>query len=340
MTDDRDRVADRTRKGLRRRLTLALAEDPDADEQACDDDVDPVHDDGSDGGGGEELFDLDESAEPAVDGDRHARTRRSALRWAAAAAAVVVLAGVAAAVAWKSPKSGTAAGARTLRLNGHTYVQRSVAADAAFRDPTDPAAFDVLVLATDHNSDVRCDRLRPAVRLVAQSATTVTVAATVYQVPTTDTYYCGLAGPIYRRTVVHLSAALGDRAVVNASDGSAVGVVDAAGLPVPTYVPAGYAPGAVDRPDVAGGSLQARRTYHRGETSLVLDEGPSSPVGSAKGAPDAIVSVSAHRAEVRTANARRCIAWTPRPGMTRDVCSAGPSILSQNDLLRVARSLR
>lgn len=287
-----------------------------------------------------ELLDLDEALDLAADDEGHERTKRSAQRWAAAAAAVVVIAGMAAALAWKSPNPGTAAGARTLRLDGHTYVQRAVAADGAFRDPTDPSTLDVFVLAIDQNSDVRCERRRPAANLASQSATRVAVAATVYQVPTTGSYYCGFAGPIYRRIAVHLDAPLGGRAVVNANDGSAVGVVEAAGLAVPTYIPAGYAPGAVDRPDPVGGSLQARRSYRRGQTSLVLDEGPSLLVGAPKGAPGAIVSVAGHRAEVRTANARRCIAWTPRPGLTRDVCSTGPSILSQAELLEVAVSLR
>lgn len=289
-----------------------------------------------------ELLDLDEALDLATHDEKHERTRRSALRWAAAAAAVVVVAGVAAALAWKSPSRDAAGSgaAKTLRVNGHTYVQHQVPAPGAAREPGAPAVVDVFVMsAAQDNPDARCNRLKPTVRLVAESATTVTVAASVYEVPTTGTYDCGFYGPLYRRIVLHLARPLGERRVVNASDGSTVGVVDPGAVPDPGYVPAGFVAGAVEHPDAADGMLDGIRDYARGRNQLTITERPDAEVGPPSSAPDLIVAVAGHRAEVRTADGRRCILWAVRPGISREVCSGGPTLLSEADLVKVARSL-
>lgn len=167
---------------------------------------------------------------------------------------------------------------------------------------------------------------------------------------------CASGGHFPVPMLVHLSASIGRRSLVDAATGQAHPVVPAADLPALTKLPAGYVD-AGSSPTVGEsesevrqfGPLQfgARRTYRNGKNLLTLERyqgKPAVPVQPVQ-ATGTVLGQPAQIGGRYGSTAFRCVTWAGG-GYTWLLCSAsllGPapdSVLGITELLAVANSMR
>lgn len=188
--------------------------------------------------------------------------------------------------------------------------------------------------------------LRPT---VSETATSVTIRVRAYRPnpPPPSSDACAASGHVPVPVTAQLRQPLGRRTLVDA-DGRPEPVLDAATVPTPSYVPAGY------RQTALGGSptTGSFRNYERfpwpadgSELELLIHQQlpPLRPLpeeqelarGTVLGHPARVVQSGGNIA------VQRCVTWSDRPYVW-SICTAGGSRpdVSTAQLLRIANSLR
>lgn len=274
--------------------------------------------------------------------------------WAAAALAVLLIAGVVVTALLLSPAGNSPSGAvpapvplptpRTISRQGVTYDVGPVRPVAAGRDPARPAVIELFVDRTSDPHQPICSQLRPSARVVSEDESSVHVATFAYRKPTKrKTYSCyeysTTNHPPYAKLTVQLREPLGGRTLVDVTSGADIGMVVGMRPPTPGYVPAGYRL-TFSRPAGIRSDFIAVRQYARGSESVEIRTRSATAWGQFGTVIDH-ADVAGHDATISDEKWERCVAWTTAPGVVQEVCSqnSDKAFLDEAVLLDIARSL-
>ena len=267
------------------------------------------------------------------------RLRSSRRLWAVVA---VVLMAAAALVLWRSSGSGTAQpdNRRAGSLLGSVDWNEPV----LLPDGHSVMVYaDVMHLPHDYCLGEGLPTLRPTVTETAGSVTIQVRAYRPRDKPLVDN--CALLGYEPVPVTARLSQPLGRRSLHDAK-GDTVPVLDAAKVPAPSYLPAGYQPTALGGtpstgsyryyehlPEPGDGNQLDLRIFQRLLPIQPLSEQQTVLRGTVLGHPAEVVQSGGSIA------VQRCAVWTERPYVW-SICSYGVPLLSAEQLLRIGNSLR